>query len=75
MDPNLELLYLYGVLLLGLCGIVYAVTATIRRAWHPERRPPPPRPPPPPRRLAWIRLILFLTGVLVLGLLYMFSLV
>ena len=31
----------YGALLLGLCIVVYAVTVTIRRAWHPERLPPP----------------------------------
>jgi hypothetical protein len=31
----------YGVILLGLCVVVYAVTVTIRRAWHPERQPPP----------------------------------
>jgi hypothetical protein len=33
-------LLLYGLCLLGFCGVVYAATATIRRAWHPERQPP-----------------------------------
>ena len=28
----------YGVVLLLFLGVVYAVTATMRRAWHPERR-------------------------------------
>jgi hypothetical protein len=50
MDAILVLIFpyvlFYGALLLGLCGIVYVVTATIRRAWHPEHRPPPRLPPP-----------------------------
>jgi hypothetical protein len=59
----MDALVAYGVFLLALCGIAYAVTATIRRAWHPEQRPPPPEYPPIPWR-RWVIAVLVLGAVI-----------
>jgi hypothetical protein len=53
-------------MLLGLCIVVYAVTATIRRAWHPERQPPPHSRA---NKIGWV---VFL-GLVVLVLLWAFT--
>jgi hypothetical protein len=49
----------YGFLLLVFLAVVYAVTATIRRAWYPEEYEP--RPP----LMGWRGCLLLVLGLLV----------
>jgi hypothetical protein len=61
-------LVFYGVLLVLFLGVVYAVTATIRRAWHPERQPPPRSRA---NRIGWMIFLGLVAVVLVLALMFL----